>query len=534
MIKYFLLFLSCTFLQINAPAQLNFIDEGVMEGYTLFRGTSVFLVDNCGQVVHSWGPVSPRLHVKLLPNGNIIYIQSNPNRIIERDWDDNLVNDLAVQDPSIRLDYEVIILDNGNYLCAARKDFSANQFMNIGYNYGTIGSPNHVDAVVEIDRNTGATLWQWVISDHVIQQRDESLPNYGILKDHPELLNMDAISTYDWENGESFMINGMDYNPELDHIALSVRKMSEVVIIDHSTTTVEAAGHTGGNSGMGGDILYRWGNPQNYDRGTADDQKLFFQHNPNWVQHGENKGQIAIYDNGLTRPGVGYGSNYSTAPIIDPPLQSDGTYFIDEELPFGPEIATETYGLPGSDVQWYSSYTSAHKVLQNGNILITVGGDRLALEMTPDGSLVWDYDVASNFFNFFRVEKYALDYPAFEGRDLTPSGTIESPPSQAAVACIADTIDTNTTTISENNIKAWVDAGSRQLLIQTNELGDFDLALYNMLGEKWIQFDDTRAFNKYTQRIYSYSIPINISGIFILNIRDKNSSQQRSIKLFLP
>jgi hypothetical protein len=38
----------------------------------------------------------------------------------------------------------------------------------------------------------------------------------------------------------------------------------EILQIMHSTTTVQAATHSGGNSGMGGDILYRWGNPSNY------------------------------------------------------------------------------------------------------------------------------------------------------------------------------------------------------------------------------------------------------------------------------
>ena len=55
--------------------------------------------------------------------------------------------------------------------------------------------------------------------------------------------------------------NGLDYNSALDQIALSCRGMNEVYIIDHSTTTEEAVGHTGGNAGKGGDILYRWGNP---------------------------------------------------------------------------------------------------------------------------------------------------------------------------------------------------------------------------------------------------------------------------------
>jgi hypothetical protein len=40
-------------------------------------------------------------------------------------------------------------------------------------------------------------------------------------------------------------MNSIDYNPELDQIAMSVRGNSEVWIIDHGTTTAEAKGHTG-------------------------------------------------------------------------------------------------------------------------------------------------------------------------------------------------------------------------------------------------------------------------------------------------
>ena len=60
----------------------------------------------------------------------------------------------------------------------------------------------------------------------------------------------------------------------LDQIVLSNHNLSEIWIIDHSTTTLEAASHSGGNSGKGGDLLYRWGNPQAYDQGTGADQLL--------------------------------------------------------------------------------------------------------------------------------------------------------------------------------------------------------------------------------------------------------------------
>ena len=128
MTKYVLICLTFCIFHINSTAQLNFINEGVMEGYTLFDASRPYLVDNCGQVVNSWSGVNPHYHTKLLPNGNIVFIQFFTNRIIEKDWDDNIVNDVEIVEPGIELNYEVIVLDNGNYLCVARKSFSESDF----------------------------------------------------------------------------------------------------------------------------------------------------------------------------------------------------------------------------------------------------------------------------------------------------------------------------------------------------------------------------------------------------------------------
>ena len=81
-------------------------------------------------------------------------------------------------------------------------------------------------------------------------------------------------------------INSVAYNPDLDQIMLSVFEFSEIWIIDHGTTTAEAAGHEGGKYGKGGDLLYRWGNPRAYRAGTVKDQKLFGQHNAHWIPRG--------------------------------------------------------------------------------------------------------------------------------------------------------------------------------------------------------------------------------------------------------
>ena len=52
-------------------------------------------------------------------------------------------------------------------------------------------------------------------------------------------------------NADWTHFNAVDYNPELDQIVISVHAFSEIWIIDHSTTTAEAAGHKGGRAARG-------------------------------------------------------------------------------------------------------------------------------------------------------------------------------------------------------------------------------------------------------------------------------------------
>ena len=412
--------------------------DEAQESYTLYCDDSnTYVINNCGSIVNSWpfGRNNYHLHPKLLKNGNLIALFNDfidGITIKEYNWSGSLLAGVKIQDNNIIHHYEVIKLDNGNYLTAGREVLSLNEISDLGYQVGVetasggSANPSYMDMILEVDPQ-GNSVWKWNIKDHMIQERDPGLPNYGIIAEHPELLDMDGpLQATDWSFTESFMINSFDYNADLDQIAISVRKMSEIIIIDHSTTTEEAAGSTGGNSGKGGDILWRWGNPENYGQGNQNDRQLYYQHNPNWIEHGPYTGMLTCYNNGRDRPISSFDNRYSNVPIIDTKINSDGSYNM-QAGSFDYELVNNYLGTE-EELDFYSSYTSGAKVLPNGNIHITVGqnGQRSRmLEVTQEGDKVWDYEIEDSDY-IYRSEKYSIDHPAFVGKDLSVKGQIES------------------------------------------------------------------------------------------------------------
>ena len=258
-----------------------------------------------------------------------------------------------------------------------------------------------------------------------------------MISDHPELFNINlpelnssnSNSTRDWNH-----FNSIDYNESLDQILISVRNSDEIWIIDHSTTTAEAASHEGGRYGRGGDILYRWGNAAAYERGEVDDQKLFGQHGVHWIRDGfADAGKIMLFNNGNGRPGT----DHSTAEILVPPQDANGGYNISDPNPFGPEKQEWIYGDQAGE-EFYSPYLSNAQRLVNGNTLINSGSPGRIFEIDPDRNTVWQYEIplfgdtpanqggsVRNNSNF-RAYKYPSDYPGLEGVDLTPGATIEN------------------------------------------------------------------------------------------------------------
>ncbi len=255
--------------------------------------------------------------------------------------------------------------------------------------------PTMIVEVEPVGATGGKIVWEWHLWDHLVQDADSALPHYGLVADHPELININ----YGNANGDWVHANAIDYNEQLDQILFSSRSMNEFYVIDHSTTTGEAAGHTGGNSGMGGDFLYRWGNPAVYERGSSSDQYFFVIHGVNWIDQGlPGEGNILAFNNGDRS---GSANDDSSVDEIAPPVDGSGDYSIEPDSAFGPSLPSWSYSNPGS---FYGGPTQCGAFrLPNGNTIATSTEDYLAFEVTAAGDVVWEFTHSSRFA---RAQRY--------------------------------------------------------------------------------------------------------------------------------
>ena len=168
---------------------------------------------------------------------------------------------------------------------------------------------------------------------------------------------------------------------------LSTYEFSEIWIIDHGTTTAEAAAHEGGKYDKGGDLLYRWGNPRAYRAGRVKDQRLFGQHNAQWIAKGlPGEGHVLVFNNGMKR----IGGAYSSVDEIVLPVDDKGRYDYTPGKAFGPDKAVWSYSAP-KRIDFYAPFISGAQRLPNGDTLICSGTNGTVFEVTPKDEIVWKY-----------------------------------------------------------------------------------------------------------------------------------------------
>ena len=407
----------------------QFIGAEVFEGYTIFtqwsspgggggEGGNTYLMDHNSTVVKSWSHTRNAASMPyLLPDSSIIYPYRVPNPYMNAGgvgggiqritWDGTILWNYFFSDTTYQHHHDIEPLPSGNVLIIVWEAKTAQEAYDMGRQ--TIDNPLNViwsEAILELNPITGNIDWEWHLWDHLIQDVDSSLPNYGVVSEHPELFDINngtAGSSGNpgggqGPNGDWMHLNAINYNAELDQIVISSAKQSEILIMDHSTTTEEAAGHTGGNSGKGGDLLYRWGNPQNYDRGNNNDHILGHQHGINWIHEGSpGAGNLILFNNH-------HNSNTSGAVIeIETPIDENGSYFIEDGEPWGPESFIMVYNDISTQMQGGAFRQP------NGNTLITDCDDAHIFEINVNGSTQWEYNPSGNY-QIPRAQKYGLDY----------------------------------------------------------------------------------------------------------------------------
>ena len=423
-------------------------------GYTLFapmRYTTTYLINNSGKLVHTWeSDNAPGLSAYLLPNGHLLRTANNTSvtsfntggkggKIEEYDWDGNIVWQFDYASSSVMQHHDAKKLPNGNVLVIAWELKTEAESIVEGRNPSYVSSsgiwPDHI---IEVDSASGNIIWEWHIWDHLIQDFDNTKENFGVVSEHPELIDINFVKQGNPTNTDWTHFNSVDYDSVFDQILLSVHGFNEIWIIDHSTTTAEASGHSGGNSGKGGDLLYRWGNPRAYGFGTQNDQKLFGQHNASWIEDGlSGESNILIFNNGQNRTD----GNYSSVDEIVPPIDANGFYPRNPNSAFSPDTIFWSY----ADAEnFYASNISGAQRLPNGNTFICDGPSGEFFEVTQANQTVWNYinpvsasgpitqgdsiptsAQGAQENTSFRAYRYAPSYSAFTGRDLMPGNTIE-------------------------------------------------------------------------------------------------------------
>jgi hypothetical protein len=392
-----------------------FCNDGAYPGYTLFkplRGTSVYLIDNDGNLIHQWDEPDRFRGVTMLLTEegtlirNLCYDTSpcrgNGRLLREYDWEGNVIWECDY--PGAH--HDMVRMPNGNLLF-------------------TVQQPDRTESLVEMvpDYDSGycgEEVWNWYVRDHVVPVEEEPA-------DHPELFDVAGYVA----------LNALDYNPARDEILMSFNRFSEIIIIGHYETS---------------NILYRWGNPANY--GMNDIPKTGFQHSTKWIKpeeygysynHKANVGNILWFNN-----------NFNQVDEIKPPIDKSSDNYTMKDGVFGPDNTTWSYAF-GERLNdqgqrlFDAGFQSSAQRLPNGNTLIALSNDMTFIEVTNKGDIVWKYvspfcsnndggepqdypdyirayngatcdtlgfDVATTLH--FNVKRYSPDFRGFDGKDLSP------------------------------------------------------------------------------------------------------------------
>jgi hypothetical protein len=414
-----------------ATLGLNTLCAQQWDGLTYYStmGSSLgYLIDTNSVVVKTYtftGNTAYATH--FMPGGNFFRSVQTPGNILtgggmsgriqKLDYNGNLLWDYSYTSATYCTHHDHCILPNGNVLVISYDVKNATDLSDAG-STSTLTSirSEKIMELKPIGTNSVEVVWVWYLWDHLMQNVNPAKNNYyPTIVDHPELLNINYMPKNDWLH-----LNGIDYNVVLDQIVISSHNLNEWYVIDHSTTSAEAASHSGGLGGKGGDFLYRWGNPAAYQaNGSA---VLNVTHDAHWVPEGTpGEGNLA----GINNKGVNIPSNKTTADQIQTP-RVNFNYSITPGMAFVPSSYHTRHTSAG-----YTSNMGSSEQYPNGNQMICLASVGSIYEIDPLGNTLWTKSTGGPCP---QAHRYSLCYltnpaPAQPSISLSGSDLISTPAS---------------------------------------------------------------------------------------------------------
>ncbi len=472
--------------------------------YTLIApqgGTTVKLVDLAGTTYKTWNLSGSNGYCCVLTSDRCIVRLvggsggDSGSRIEKVDWDGNVVWKYT-----IAAHHDICVLPNGNVLATVKTSATTSELSSLGFTGGTttVSSSVSYDKIVEIDGVNQKIVWEWRFIDHLVQSVKSSASNYGTPANTPGRFNIQIKG----DNGYSDWMhtNGVDYNPQRDQIVISCKYLKEVFVIDHSTTTAQAATSSGGLSGKGGDFLYRWGNPSNYGKTTGTSNTFGTIHNASWVL-GETyraqstnpsgdyyhayAGQISVFSN----------TNVAGMTIIPPYSENSFLYDYTSGSAYAPSSYSAKLSISGR-----STNMGCAQPFPNGNMLIYPGSSSTVYEKNSSGTQIWSNSTVSNCA---KVARYSEEYVRGDYAELCANVPIGVLSSSSGVSTV--------TSFNKLSVSAGK-AGSPLSIINLEENPDNQIELYDLNGRKL-------ASQKGTTTI---TLPECPKGIYIIRVNNQS------------
>ena len=527
LLAIFFLFQISSFAQ-NQTMGLFFNTPESFNGYTLFSNNEFsYLIDNCGFKVNKWESEYKAGHgIYLMENGDLLRQGSFPGDfdaggrggVFELyDWNGNLKWKYEIANNQQHAHHDIAVLPNGNFLCTIWEKKSEAEAINNGRKYnGEVWSASILEIEI-LPNNQANIVWKWSVWDHLIQDFDASKLNFGTVANHPELIDLNYIGEGEENFGNWLHLNAISYNEEFDQIAISSRNLSEIYIIDHSTTIAEAATQSGGNSGKGGSILFRYGNPQVYDHGDESDQVLWRQHDINWTPNGsEWSGSFSIFNN---KPQ----ENQSSALLFNNPADENGNYNFEPPMGYGDVSIVREFTTLG----FYSDILSGVQVLDNNNLLLLEGRSGHLTEIDQNDNVVWEYINPVNrnggpgiqtgtlqFNLLFRAIRYAPTFIGFEGMNLAPTTPVELLPLPSDCEISETTVNTEELIKSTaKNIKIHGNIIHSRMVVENFTNSNLEVKIYTVSGIE-------NGILLLSSGINEFNIELP-QGMYFLNIKNK-------------